>query len=74
MDKFDVKPLALSPTPLYTKLVGDLKEPASLFEKSRGHRPRCCGLACFTCIHWLGAGVGEIIYGRIAAAIGAFTG
>ena len=29
-----VKPLALSPTPSHTKLVGDVKEPTSLFEKS----------------------------------------
>ena len=37
----DVKPLALSPTPSHCKLVGDVKEPTSLFDKSRGRSPRC---------------------------------
>ena len=41
----DVKPLALSPSSPRAKLVGDVKEPTSLFEKSRGRTPRCCGLA-----------------------------
>ena len=52
----DVNLLALSPIPLQTKLVGDVKELTSLFENNRGHTPRCCGVACFTCIHWLGGG------------------
>ena len=34
----DVKLLPLSPKLLHTKLVGNLKEPTSLFGKSRGHR------------------------------------
>ena len=47
-----IAPLALSPTP-HTKLVGDVKEPTSLFKKIRGRSPRCCDL--FTCIHgWVG--------------------
>ena len=32
----DIKLLALSPTLLHTKLAGDVEEPTSLFEKSRG--------------------------------------
>ena len=35
----EIKPLALSPTPLHTKLVGDVKEPTSLVEKSRDVDP-----------------------------------
>ena len=50
----DIKLLALSPTFLYTKLAGDVKDPTSLFENCRGYRPRCCGLTCLTCIYGLG--------------------
>ena len=53
----DIKPLPFPPILLHAKLVGNVKEPTSLFGKSRGHRPRCCGTSCFTCIHWLGGGV-----------------
>ena len=49
----DVKPLASFPTPSDNKLVGDVKEPTSLFEKSRVHSPQWhCVL--FMCIHGLG--------------------
>ena len=37
--EIDDKPLALSPTPSHSN--GDVKEPTSLFDKSRGRSPRC---------------------------------
>ena len=41
----DVKPLALSPSYFLINWKGDVKEPTLLFEKSRGRRPRWCGLS-----------------------------
>ena len=62
----DVKPLALSPTSLHTKLVGDVKERTSLFEKSRGSSPGVVDWPVYM-YSWLG-GWGEIMNGLIAAA------
>ena len=43
----EVKLLVLSPTPPRTKLVEDVKEPTSLFERvGNALSPRCCGMAC----------------------------
>ena len=39
----DVKPLALSPSSSLS-IEGEVKEPTLLCEKSRGRRPRRCGL------------------------------
>ena len=62
----DIKRLALSPTSLLTKLVGDIKEPTSLFKNTMGHRR----FHLYSLAGWWG----EIIYGWTAAAICAFTG
>ena len=65
----DVEPLELSPTPSHTKLVGDIKNPHHCSKRVGNVFP---GVMVTAHSHALG-GWGEIIYGLILAAIGAFT-